>query len=72
MQAEIGNKKPLLGGSCGDSKILKWLTVEARVAIRMELQGQQEFGKFCWERDPGRKKQDGLHGKQQDTKMRWG
>ena len=61
-QAGIRNKEQLPGGSCEDSKIPKWLRVEARVAIRMELQGQQEFEKFCMEGDPGAENRMGFMG----------
>ena len=44
-----------------DSEVVG-LTVEARVAIRRELQGQQKFRKFCWERDPGRENRMGFMG----------
>ena len=39
-----------------------WVKVEAGVAIRMELQGQQEFEKFCMEGDPGAENRMGFMG----------
>ena len=46
-----------------------WLTVEPRVIIRMEPQGQQEFGKFGMEGDPGGGKQVVFHEKQHNTNI---
>ena len=48
------------------------MTVEARVAIRMELQGQQEFEKSCMEGDPGAESRMGFMGSNTIQKMRWG
>ena len=43
------------------------MTVEARVIIRMEPQGQQEFEKFGMEGYPGGGKQVVFHEKQHNT-----
>ena len=32
-----------------------WVKVEAGVAVRMELQGQQDVGVFAWKVNPGLK-----------------
>ena len=34
---------------------MMWLKVEAGVAVRMELQGQQDVGVFAWKVNPGLK-----------------